>query len=135
MKSLIKFLTLFCLFGLFLACNSKEDRPAPHGTPEEAKPAVVEKATVIYIVRHAEKGTNNPTDPDLSAAGQARALVLKDTLNKVSLASIYTTNYKRTQQTVAPTAAAKNLTPVIYSPSDLNALAAKILQDNLNKTV
>ena len=86
-------------------------------------------------MRHAEKGTNSPTDPDLSTAGQARALVLKDSLNKVSVAAIYTTNYKRTQQTVAPTAAAKSLTPIIYQPSGLTALANKVLHDNLNQTV
>ena len=132
----MKLLSLICLVGLFIACTSKDkDQPAPQETPEDPRPVVVEKATVIYIVRHGERSTNHPTDPDLSAAGQARALVLKDSLNKVSVAAIYTTNYKRTQQTVAPTAAAKSLTPIIYSPTDLNALAAKVLKDNLNQTI
>ena len=136
MKNFIKLFSLIFLFGLFLACTSKDKEPVtPQPAPADPQPVVAEKATVIYIVRHAEKGTNSPTDPDLSAAGQARALVLKDSLNKVPVAAIYSTNYKRTQQTAAPTATVKSLNPVIYDSNDLKALADKILKDNLNQTV
>ena len=128
----MKFLSLVCLLGLFIACAASHKEII---LPARDVPDPIEKATVIYIARHAEKSTNHPSDPDLSAAGQARALILKDSLNKISVAAIYTTNYKRTQQTVAPTAGAKGLTPIIYSPTDLNALAAKVLKDNLNQTV
>lgn len=136
MKNVFKLLTLFCLFSLLLACNSKDDEAVkPQPAPQ---PVAVEKATVIYLVRHAEKGTNNPVDPDLSAAGQARAIALKDTLRKVEFSSIYSTNYKRTLQTIAPTASVNGLPPVIYdplAPHGLDSLVTRILKANLYKTV
>ena len=131
MKNLLKILSLFCLFGLVLACTSKNDE-----TVAEPQIIIPENATVIYVVRHAEKGTNHPSDPDLSAIGQARARALKDSMSDVTLSAIYTTDYKRTRQTVAPTAQIKNLTPTIYDPStDLKVLASKIKQTYLNRSV
>ena len=132
MKTITKLLSVLCLFGLFLACNTGHKEII---TPAQDEPAPAEKSTVIYLVRHAEKATNSPTDPDLSAAGHLRAQVLIDTLSKIQLSAIYTSNYKRTRQTVAPTAQAKNLTPVVYNANDLAALAAKVMQENLNQTV
>src|SRR5687767_7346778 len=102
MKNLLKLIPLFLFFGILLACTSKDDAIA------EEEIIIKDNATVVYVVRHAEKATNSPTDPDLSAAGQLRAVALKDTLSKVILSAIYTTNYKRTQQTATPTAQAKN---------------------------
>lgn len=130
MKALIKILKVFCLFGLLLACTSKNDE-----TVAEPNIVVPDNATVIYVVRHAEKGTNDPVDPDLSAAGQARAQALKDSMRNVTLSAIYSTDYKRTQQTVGPTAQDKNLTPVLYQAPELKILASKIKQTYLNRTV
>ena len=59
--------------------------------------------TVIYTIRHAEK-EDEGTDPDLTEAGQVRAVALAELLHEVPLASVYATEYQRTQQTVQPTA-------------------------------
>ena len=57
-------------------------------------------------------------------------------MSNVTLSAIYTTDYKRTRQTVAPTAQIKNLTPTIYDPfTDLKVLASKIKQTYLNRSV
>jgi phosphohistidine phosphatase SixA len=68
-------------------------RPAP------VAPAV---GTTIIVVRHAEKSTDDPRDPSLSAAGQERARDLIAVLKSAGVTDIYTTQYKRTRQTAEP---------------------------------
>jgi phosphohistidine phosphatase SixA len=61
--------------------------------------------TTIILVRHAEKNIEpNNSDPDLSAAGQARAQELARMFGDAGIKAIYATQYKRTQQTVKPLA-------------------------------
>ena len=59
---------------------------------------------IVILVRHAEKAVVPPEnkDPDLSEIGQARAEQLKKMFSDAGIASIYATQYKRTQQTVKP---------------------------------
>lgn len=64
--------------------------------------------TVVLLVRHAEKATDDPTDPNLSDTGRQRAQALVNVSAKVS--AIYTTQYKRTQQTAQPLADQLKLT-------------------------
>jgi broad specificity phosphatase PhoE len=65
--------------------------------------------TVVVVVRHAEKATDDAKDPTLSASGQARAARLAEVLRHVDLSAVYTTHFKRTQQTAQPTAAAQDV--------------------------
>ena len=60
--------------------------------------------TTIVVVRHAEKSTDDPRDPSLSAAGQERAKALSSALKDAGITDIYTTQYKRTRQTAEPLA-------------------------------
>ena len=57
---------------------------------------------VVFIVRHAEKATTGGADPDLSAAGHARAKRLRAVLRHAQVARIFVTEFKRTKQTAAP---------------------------------
>ncbi len=61
--------------------------------------------TTIILVRHAEKNIEpaNP-DPDLSLPGQTRAQELARLFGDAGIKGIYTSQYKRTQQTVKPLA-------------------------------
>jgi phosphohistidine phosphatase SixA len=75
---------------------------------------------VVILVRHAERadsggaaGTMMATDPDLAQAGYARAEALARLLKDAGIAAIYTTEYRRTQQTAAPLARALMLDPQI----------------------
>lgn len=61
-------------------------------------------STVVVVVRHAEKATDDPRDPSLSEAGKARALALAAKLAGNGLDVAYSTQFKRTQQTAAPAA-------------------------------
>ena len=69
--------------------------------------------TVVILVRHAEKANEPGADPVLSAAGEARARALADTLRDMKVAAVLTTPYKRTNLTAAPLAKANNLTPTV----------------------
>ncbi len=71
----------------------------------------------FVVVRHAEKATDDPRDPSLSAAGQARALALARQFANVRLTAAYATAYRRTQQTAAPSAKASGIAVTTYDAS------------------
>jgi broad specificity phosphatase PhoE len=86
----------------------------------------------IFLVRHAERadgGSGAPTavsDPDLSEAGHRRAASLATMLKDARIAAIFTTEYKRTQQTAAPLAKALGVAPVVVAGKDAPGLVARI---------
>jgi broad specificity phosphatase PhoE len=90
---------------------------------------------VIVIVRHAEKATNDATDPDLSSAGRGRADALARILKDSGITAIFTTEFKRTQETAAPTATSAHVTPTVVAAKDTAALVAKLHQLNGNALV
>jgi broad specificity phosphatase PhoE len=90
---------------------------------------------IVVIVRHAEKATNGGNDPDLSSAGQARANELARILKDSGITAIFTTEFKRTQETAAPTATATHVTPAVVAAKDTAALVAKLHQLNGNALV
>jgi len=91
--------------------------------------------TTIYLVRHAEKETTQGNDPDLTKDGRQRAIALLKKLEGEKITAVYVSNYKRTKQTGEPTAQNFKLTEQVYSVTDLNAFASKLLQDNKGKNV
>ena len=94
-----------------------------------------QKSTFVYLVRHAEKVTNDPTnkDPLLTEQGYQRALGLAKKFKNQKLSAIYCTDYQRTKLTAEPTAEQKNLIIQIYDPKYLNAFAEKILEEYKSK--
>ena len=80
-------------------------------TPRKKKK---KSATTFVIVRHAEKATDDPRDPSLSAAGRARAQALARLLSDTQLSAVYATPYRRTQQTAVPTANAHGISVSTY---------------------
>lgn len=82
--------------------------------------------TTIVLVRHAEKGGAGQ-DPPLSTAGLLRADALRERREVAGVSAIYVSNFQRTQQTAAPTAQTRGLTPIIIAlTSSANAQAAEI---------
>ena len=63
--------------------------------------------TSVYLVRHAEKGSDS--NPSLTQAGQQRAQDLATLLRSADLDAAYSTDYCRTAQTAQPTAQDHNL--------------------------
>jgi len=90
---------------------------------------------VVVIVRHAEKATNAGKDPDLSSAGRARADALARILKDAGITAIFTSEFKRTQETAAPTATSTQVTPMVVAAKDTAALVARLHQLNGNALV
>lgn len=83
--------------------------------------AQAQEARTIYLVRHADK-VSEDTDSPLSDAGRARAKCLAKTLEDARIQQIFTSDLQRTQQTAAPLAEKLHLKPVaipIGKPDDV----------------
>ena len=83
----------------------------------------------IYLVRHAERGaTTGPsaTDTHLSATGRARAERLAAALKDAKITGIYTTEYKRTQETAAPLVHSLGIQPEVISAGETSRLVARL---------
>jgi broad specificity phosphatase PhoE len=70
-------------------------------------------ASLVLLVRHAEKATEPLDDPPLSEAGVARAQALATALRDARVTAIITTQLRRTRDTALPLATARGLTPEI----------------------
>jgi len=90
---------------------------------------------VVIIVRHAEKATNSGSDPDLSSAGRARADELARILKDSGITAVFTSEFKRTQETAVPTATSIGVTATVVPAKDTAALVAKLHQLNGNALV
>jgi broad specificity phosphatase PhoE len=88
--------------------------------------ASVQASPILFIVRHAEKAMTGGNDPELSAAGQQRAEELARILKDCEITAIFTTEFKRTQETAAPTAKMTQVTPTIVAAKDVSALVENL---------
>ena len=94
-----------------------------------------ENTSVYYFIRHAEKDRSDPTNknPSLTIQGLERAnkwaLFFKDK----NIAAVYSTNYKRTQQTALPIAKEQNLEIISYTAKEL--ISEKFIADNKGKNI
>ena len=79
-----------------------------------AQPPQMAAMTTFVIIRHAEKGVDDPKDPSLSEIGQARAQRASERLAGKRVAATYVTRYRRTQMTAANTAQAHGLRVTTY---------------------
>ena len=69
--------------------------------------------TTVYLVRHGEKMSETDPDPDLSARGRARAESLAVQLRDSGVNMIITSHLRRTQETAAPLARLRHITPKV----------------------
>ena len=96
--------------------------------------------TIVVVVRHAEKGTDDPKDPSLSEAGKERAQRLATALKDLPISDIVASQFKRTQQTAQPTAEAQGI-QVHVKPIEgdsmefARTLAAHIRQDHAGQAL
>jgi phosphohistidine phosphatase SixA len=92
-------------------------------------------APVVFIVRHAEKASTGGNDPDLSLQGQKRADALAHILKDSQITSVFVTEFKRTQETAAPTTRAAHVTSTVVPANDIGALVEKLRALNGNALV
>ena len=97
--------------------------------------AAANAAPVVFIVRHAEKASTGGKDPELSVQGQRRADALANILKDSQFTSVFVTEFKRTQETAAPTAKAAHLNPIVVSAKDTGGLVGKLRALNGNSLV
>jgi broad specificity phosphatase PhoE len=110
-----RFSVVFCIFLLLIA--------AAQGAP------------IVFVVRHTEKATTGGDNPDLSVAGHKRADALARILKDSQITAILVTEFKRTQETAAPTAKETHITPTIGPSPDIAGLAVKLRAVNGNALV
>ena len=86
--------------------------------------ASAQRETTVILVRHAEKVTTDPRDPNpaLTPAGEQRARDLAELLRRRHVAAVITTQFARTQLTGKPTADAAHV-PVDSIRAGRDALA------------
>jgi broad specificity phosphatase PhoE len=102
----------------------------------DAKTSTVESE--IYLVRHFQKqtvGADGDKNVSLTEIGVSNARLLAEHLQNKRLKSIYSTNYKRTKETAAPTSLLTGVEISIYDPAALAEFAEKILALNHNQLV
>lgn len=98
-------------------------------------------ATTIVVVRHAEKSTDDPRDPSISAIGQERARALSVLLKDARVGAIYGTQYKRTRQSAEAIAQELGVAIIERPVSAANSasyatdLAREVLATAAGKTV
>src|SRR3954469_7532316 len=68
---------------------------------------------VIFVVRHAERGTAPPGDPAPSTEGRQRAEALRDMVKGAGVTAIITSPATRTKETAKPLATALGITPEV----------------------
>ena len=106
---------LFALCILSVLLFSCVDRKQP-------KPNIdIPDITTYYLIRHAEKDRSNPDNknPDLNEKGIIRAAIWSKVFQEVKFDEIYSTDYKRTQQTVSAISLQSDVKLTPYSPDHL----------------
>jgi len=95
--------------------------------------------TTIVFVRHAEKALEPADDPGLSEAGQRRVAELTRQLVDADVVAgidaVYSTPFRRTQETAQPIADALDLPVNTYDPSDTEEVLDTILRNHKGKIV
>ncbi len=103
---------LLLSFAIILVFSCKTEKKEENSSTPES--------TVYYLIRHAEKDRSAlGQDPSLTNIGLERATNWAKIFTPIKFDQIYSTEYKRTQQTALPTASEKNLEIQSYDPDNL----------------
>lgn len=92
-------------------------------------------ATVVYVVRHAEKASGPGRDPELNDVGVERANLLARMLQDESLGAVFCTATVRSHSTGEPSAAVAGVAIQEYAPMDAAALASRIRKNHAGQRV
>jgi len=112
---------------LLLACTpAATPREAPTTRPGPAAAPIAARPTTVILVRHAEKADDDPSDPSLSARGEARARALAELLAHAGVTHLFASEFKRTQATLRPLATATGRPLAVVPAADHAALLAAI---------
>lgn len=90
--------------------------------------------TTFILVRHAEKANDGTRDPALSAEGAERSEKLAALFSETKVGAVYSTNYKRTRNTLIPIAEARGIEIRAYEPTGMAAID-KMGEDHKGETI
>ena len=95
--------------------------------------------TTVIFVRHAEKAALPSDDPGLSNAGKQRAAELARQLVGADVVAgvdaVYSTSYRRTEETAQPVADALNLPVIAYDASNTETIIDRIVKAHKGKII
>jgi phosphohistidine phosphatase SixA len=114
-------MTAVCIALLVAACG-----PNPSSSSAAAPSAPCTRGHAVILLRHAEKASAEKDTP-LSERGRARAQTLASMLASAGVTRLVATQYRRTQETLAPLAESLSL-PIDVRPSDKPAELATELR-------
>ena len=89
----------------------------------------------LYLLRHAEKQTDGSRDPALTEAGKQRSDQLAGWFEDKDIQKIWSSDYRRTRDTVKPLLNRSGLELAIYDPRDQAALAGTLLLEKQNAVI
>ncbi len=89
----------------------------------------------ILLVRHAEKMDETSRDPELSTAGKQRAERLVKKIGRFRPGAFYSTDFKRTRDTLAPLAAKRKKEIQIYDAKKPQDLLDRIMKSKTKRFV
>lgn len=97
---------------------------------------VAQTKKTIILVRHAEKDASEAADsgdPELSSEGRERALRLVQSIKKYKPGAFYSTNFKRTKDTVTPFAQRRKKAVQIYDAKKPDELIDAIMKSKTKR--
>ncbi|MGB7208688.1 MAG: histidine phosphatase family protein [Pyrinomonadaceae bacterium] len=94
-----------------------------------------DREVTIILVRHAEKADLTSPDPELSDAGKERAQRLVKKIGKYRPGAFYSTDYKRTRDTVTPLANKRKKDVKIYDARKPKELIDEIMKGKIKRYV
>lgn len=112
---------LFGLFTIGLAVILSNCQPTKPAAPTDI-------VTTLYLIRHAEKANDGTKDPYLNEEGKKRAEDIAFQFKDKNIKHIYSSDYKRTRQTVEPLAKTLGVEVKIYNPHDLETFKEMLLK-------
>ena len=94
-----------------------------------------QETTTFILVRHAEKVADGTKNPALTEAGIMRANKLLELFESADISAIYSTDFDRTQMTVAPLATAMDMNILSYGWNDPKGLLSELLSKHSGGTI
>lgn len=116
----MKYTLIYFLF-VFFSCKDQPTTSEKSDKIASAEEIQAEVETTYYFIRHGEKDrSTDSNDPSLKKLGQKRAENWAKVLEDKKIDLVYSSNFKRTQQTAAPTAKLFSTDVRLYSVKKLN---------------
>ncbi|TXI81345.1 MAG: phosphoglycerate mutase [Flavobacteriales bacterium] len=112
----------FLVFAWIMGCSAAREVGA------------VSERTTVYVVRHAEKASND-LDAPLSPSGVVRADALAERLSDAGVQRVYASEVQRTQRTVAPLAERNGLSVEVVPALAIDDLVGRILREDRGRVV